>query len=292
MIIHEKKNGLFTAQAVEKPVTPCTRSIPGISSPVYAALFAAVSFLILALQASLCAESPYRLSLTGGYAWSAAGSIVDESTAGLDLIEGGINTGILYSPGYSELTRTYGPVYSIPDFDLFSRSIQIGLSRFFGSMEYGMSFGYIDIAGSARIPATALNVGYFDPAQQGLYLPVTSQSSTTIFATDLTIEGFASYHLNPDEGFDLFGGGGLGFGRGWLAGFGSGPYLTEAHAGLHLGFGYRAGSIFYYVRGTESYFVVKTAPTSFLDRREVLVNPRRGNLRVSRAEAGISVPVF
>ncbi|WP_157135129.1 hypothetical protein [Leptonema illini] len=209
---------------------------------MYAILFSALCFFSVAQpQASLRAESPYRLSFTGGYAWRAAGSIVEDSGAGLDLIEGGINSGILYSPGYSEITQT---------------------------------------------------VGYFDPSLQGLYLPVTSRSSTSVFATDLSIEGFALYHLNPDDGFDLFGGAGLGAGRGWLAGFGSGPYLTEAHASLHIGLGYRTGGILYYVRGTETWFAIKSAPTSFLDRREVLVNPRSGNIRIGRAEVGISIPVF
>lgn len=293
MIISEKENGRLFGLFRRAPVTPCTRRIPGISSPVYAILFSALCFFSVAPpQASLRAESPYRLSFTGGYAWRAAGSIVEDSGAGLDLIEGGINTGILYSPGYSEITQTVGPVYSIPDFSLSSRSFQIGLSRFFGSMEYGVALGYIDIVGSAKVPMTALNVGYFDPSLQGLYLPVTSRSSTSVFATDLSIEGFALYHLNPDDGFDLFGGAGLGAGRGWLAGFGSGPYLTEAHASLHIGLGYRAGGILYYVRGTETWFAIKSAPTSFVDRREVLVNPRSGNIRIGRAEVGISIPVF
>lgn len=293
MIISKKKGGRLFGFFRQAPVTPCTRRIPGISSPVYAILLSALCFFCVALkEASLRAESPYRLSFTVGYAWRAAGSIVEDSGAGLDLIESGINNGFLYSPGYSEITQTLGPVYSIPDFSLSSRSGQIGLSRFSGSMEYGATFGYIDIVGSAKVPMTVLNAGYFDPSQRGLYLPVTSQSNARVFATDLSIEGFALYHLNPDDGFDLFGGAGLGAGRGWLAGFGSGPYLTEAHASLHIGLGHRSGGILYYVRSTESWFTIKSAPTSFIDRREVLVNPRSGNIRIGRAETGISIPVF
>lgn len=260
---------------------------------MYAVLFSLL-LLLTALTPTerLHASSPYRLTFTAGYAWRAAGSVIEESGAGLDLIETGINTGILYSPGYSELVETVGPVYSIPHFDLEARSFQVGISRFAGMLEYGLAIGYVDIVGSANIPMTALNVGFFDPAAQGIYFPVTSQSSRTIFATDLSLEGLILLHSNVEDGFDLFGGAGLGVGRGWLAGFGSGPYLTEVHGSLYLGAGYRINGVLYYVRGTETWFAIKSAPTSFLDRREVLVNPRRGNIRIGRAEAGLSVPVL
>lgn len=290
MIISKKKSGCVTA-----PANPCTKRIPGNSSPVYAALFI-FSWLLFGSPVFAQAEKSYYLNIEPGYGWHAGGAIIEKSSSGLKLVEAGVNTGILYSPGYSELVNTIGPIYQIPPIKLEVRSFKLGLSRYFGSFEYGLKVGYYDIVGFIDVPDSAINFNYFDKTGSSQlanqYYPVTSSGGQRTFATDLFLEFTGAYHTNVNDGFDLFPGFGIGGGRGWLGGFGSGPYLNEAHGLVSLGIGYRRSNVLTYLKFEEIIYLIKTAPTSFIDRRKVLVNPRKGDLQIGQLQLGISIPVL
>lgn len=294
MIVSNTQSGRHAAYGA--PAHPCTQCIPELRSLVYAFLFFGALLLSLISGPSLLASEPvtdrWLLSASGGYAVQAKGSVVESGSVGLMALQAGINSGALYSPGITEIQAISPLNYSLPTFSLESRSFAVSLSRMVGAWEPGLSLGALDIVGRASVPAAFLDLQYFKISIPGVrYLPVTEGGNRFLFATDLFTEGFLIRHINAGEGWDLFAGGALGGGRGWLAD--SGPYLTEAHASLLAGAGYRfAGGSVLSLRAVETTYSVRTGPSSFVDRRDVLVNPRRGNLHVGRVDLSYGVPVF
>ncbi|GIX41032.1 MAG: hypothetical protein KatS3mg129_0765 [Leptospiraceae bacterium] len=152
--------------------------------------------------------------------------------------------------------------------------------------EFGISINYFQLLFNLSLPFTYLN-GNKVINNSNLYLPVTKEmKGNNILASVLQIEIFYHYYLYQIDNWILFIGPGAGIGKGNLAY--SGPYINELHAILNLGFLYRLGNyeIFFNLKNTA--YTAKTGPSNFIDRRKVLVNPRRGEIIISSIQMGIS----
>jgi len=162
---------------------------------------------------------------------------------------------------------------------------------------YGFAVKYFDITGVFDIPETFL----FSPElpasvrPEGLPAPVLQRVTRRIqgritFATVAQLDANLYYHFAPGKTIDPYIKANLGVGRGWLGRWGEGPFVEEAHVGIAPGLRWNQGRAwFVYAESSFQYYVARTGASSFLDRTEVLVNPRRGNVYVLRGSAGFGL---
>lgn len=242
------------------------------------------------------AEPPKNaLSIQWGAGLTASGGVIDSAGGGLDLLENLINARLLYSPEITPFVEQIGPIYQIPEFDLFSNEVAINYERNpearFG---WGASVKYFDITGKVDLPSSYIlspRLPFEFPLEPPLFYQVTKRSEQRLtLAAVFQADANFYWRFRPGEAWNPYAKLSAGVGRGWLGDFGRGPYIEEAHAGLALGLRWRyAEGLFLYAEGSYQYYVARTGPSSFLDRTEVLVNPRRGDVIISRASIGAGV---
>ncbi|MDW7976361.1 MAG: hypothetical protein RMI35_07375 [Leptospiraceae bacterium] len=222
-----------------------------------------------------------------GYGLYGTGNIINGAGEGLRLIERGINSGFLFSPIWTPLIQQIGPIYQNQDFDLTQFSFELQWGKTHNRNEYGLSVGYFDLGFDLILPQTYLNVSRIYP-ESPFYLPVTKDlKDRTLLASVVQFDIFYHYTFFRVESFDFFFGGGVGLGFGKLSY--SGPYVQEAHGILSLGTRYevfRNHQLILMIKNLAS--TVKTGTSNLIDRRKVLVNPRRGEIIVSAAQVGLS----
>ncbi len=248
-------------------------------------------FILLFLGiAPLIGETTY-VAFYLNYGIYGGGNIINSSGQGLELIEKGINNGYLFSPVYTPLVNSIGPIYKIPDFHLTAYTVGVSYLKRNSTIEKGIQLSYFDLGFSIDLPETYLNLNRFLPGIE-LYYPVTKRIQHRILLASLfQLEYF--YHflfsLTRNRDFYFFVGPGIGMGIGKLSY--SGPNIYEIHAIVNLGFQYLLEN--YLIR-----FSLKTLgatsrmnSSSFIDRRKVLVNPGKGEIVITSVELGIAFPL-
>lgn len=234
-------------------------------------------------------DSLYHFRIHLGYGLHGSGNIINSSGEGLQLIENGINSGYLYSPIWSPLIEVYGPVYKNQDFDLSSYSIDLQILKKLQKFEYGLSVNYFELNFTTYLPETYLNLSKIIPNTKE-YLPVTKElNSKTSLTSVIQFDFFYNYYIWQYQKLIFFVGAGIGFGYGKLAY--SGPYVQEVHAIANLGGQYNLTVYTFVLNIKLTGHTAKSGPSNFIDRRKVLVNPRRGEILIATLQLGLSFPL-
>jgi len=244
-----------------------------------------IKFIIFLIYYPAYSQEKF-IRILPGYGLYGAGNIINSSGQGLDLIEAGINNGILYSPIWTPLIEKIGPIYRNPDFSLtsYSMDFQYGLKN--PTSEWGIGINFFQLGFNLSLPFTYLNSNKIIP-ESNLYLPVTKAlNGYSILTKVFQLELFYHYYFYQKELWTFFVGSGLGFGYGNLAY--SGPYVQELHALLNLGLFYRLKNYELFFNIKNMGVTAKTGPSNFIDRRKVLVNPRRGEIIITSLQIGVT----
>lgn len=231
----------------------------------------------------------FRLSL--GYGLYGSGNIIDGAGDGLKLIERGINSRILFSPWWTGLITQYGPVYKIRDLGLTSYSIEFEAGKTFHKSEFGWSLRYLDIGFNLQLPETYLDARRIFPGageDDLLFFPVTKNlRGRTLLVWDIQLGIFYHHEVFRWKQLEFFAGGGFGIGSGKLAY--SGPYVNEIHGTITLGLRWQvSGNRKIHIHIKNLMATVKTGTSNRIDRRKVLVNPRKGEIFLTIGQAGIT----
>lgn len=249
-----------------------------------------VNFYILFTIYSISIFSQEKfVRLVPGYGIYGVGNIINSSGEGLDLIERGINTNYLYSPIWTPIINQYGPIYRIPDFSLksYTFDIQYGIKN--QQYEYGIGLNYFELGFNLKLPTTYLNIDKIIKDQNtpnSLY-PVTKDlKGYSVLAKVLQLEVFYNYYWFKYNQIIFLIGTGIGIGKGNLSY--SGPYVNEIHGILQLGMLYQQKDYEIFFNVKNSAYTAKTGPSNLIDRRKVLVNPRRGEIIITSLQFGIT----
>ncbi len=222
-----------------------------------------------------------------GYGLYGAGNIINSSGQGLDLIEAGVNNLFLYSPIITHFVEQFGPIYKIPDFTLNSYSLDVQFGMDNKNYEYGMSLNYFELGFNLKLPQLYINVNKFF-SDANYYLPFTKElKGYNILASAFQLDFFYNFNIIHINKLDFYIGAGIGVGTGKRSY--SGPYINELHALIHFGLEFQifeTYSFFLNIKNTG--YTAKTDPSSFLDRRKVFVNPRRGEIFITTIQMGIT----
>lgn len=224
-----------------------------------------------------------------GYGFYASGNIINSSGEGLELIEKGINSGYLYSPIWTPLVFQFGPIYKNPDFDLDSYSFDFQFLKKFNNSEYGMSINYLEIGFAILLPETYLNFSKI-VENANYYLPVTKEiKKRSLLVHVIQLDFLYNYYFWKFLNWNFYLGTGIGIGFGKLAY--SGPYVEEIHFLINLGtkINLEHYSIIMNIKNTGH--TAKTGPSNLIDRRKVLVNPRKGEIIINTFQIGVSFPL-
>lgn len=233
---------------------------------------------------SVHSESFFRVLV--GYGIRGSGNIINSSGQGLELIESAVNSQLLVSPLITPFVELYGPIYRISDFSISSYSGDIQFGKRNTISEYGLSLNYFDLAFDLKLPKLFINTNKIFPESE-IYLPFNNElSGRTLLASVVQLELFYNYFFGHYDSLKFFLGSGIGMGNGKLAY--SGPYVNELHANLNLGFLYQLKEWEFFVNLKNSGYTAKTGSSSLIDRRKVLVNPRRGEIIIATIQIGIT----
>lgn len=224
-----------------------------------------------------------------GYGFYGSGNIINSSGEGLELIEKGINSGYLYSPIWTPIILQFGPIYKNPDFDLDSYSFDLQFLKKLNKSEYGISINYFEMGFTIDLPETYLNFSkIFENANY--YLPVTKEiKKRTLLVSVVQLDFLYNYYFWEYLNWNFYFGSGIGIGFGKLAY--SGPYVQEIHFLINLGAKVDLDNYSIIMNIKNTGHTAKTGPSNFIDRRKVLVNPRRGEIIVNTFQIGVSFPL-
>lgn len=251
-------------------------------------------FLFLISTIDLCGSlfgnsDPYYIKFLIGYGLYGTGNIINSSGQGLELIERGINNGFLYSPVWSPIVDSYGPIYQNQAFHISSYSTDVQFYKNLNNKEYGFSINFFDLGFTSYIPLTFLNTRKLIP-ESNLYYPVTKEiTKRNVLASVIQFDVFFNYDIVKFDILNLFIGGGIGIGYGRLAY--SGPYVQEAHMIGNFGLKINLEKYLFIANLKFTGHTVKTGSSSFIDRRKVLVNPRRGEIIIATFQLGLGFPL-
>ncbi len=234
-------------------------------------------------------QNSYWFRIFLGYGIYGTGNIINSSGQGLKLIEQGINNGFLYSPIWSPIVNTYGPVYKNQDFSISSYSVDFQFFKYTNNKEYGISINFFDLGFSSYIPTSFLNVNKLI-SESNLYYPVTKEiTKRSVLASVVQFDVFFNYNFLTIDIFSLSFGFGTGIGYGNLSY--SGPYIQEAHIIGNFGLKIDLNNYLLKANFKISGHTAKTGTSNFIDRRKVLVNPRRGEIIIATFQLGLTFPL-
>lgn len=226
------------------------------------------------------------LRIAGGYGIRGSGNIINSSGKGLELIETAVNNELLISPTITPFVQTIGPYYRLSDFRISSYSFDLQIGKRNTDAEYGLSINYFDLAFDLRLPDLFIDTKKFIPNSE-VYLPFSDElKGRSLLASVVQLEGFYNYFLWQYNVIKFFLGFGAGMGNGKLAY--SGPYVNEIHANLNLGILYQHNGWEFFVNLKNSGYTAKSGPSNLIDRRKVLVNPRKGEIVISSLQLGFT----
>lgn len=239
----------------------------------------------------LCSEErKVSIDFHYGPAVYAEGSILGGAGAGLQLLEDLINTGYIYSPGYSEAIASTGPFYRIPDFDVFSNQVGIDLyGPVSESWDAGIALKYSDITANIRVPVSYVNLNQYVSNLSGYYMVTNQTGGESYLVGVYELDAIFRYNLTKKNLINPYVQIVLGGGKGWLSRYNAAAEVSTLQAGGGVGASFRLTdrqAVFLYLNHTA--YAVKTGKRDRINYTKVLVNPGDGEIGITRLNFGVT----